>query len=295
MCDAGVRVTHSAVTSQYKTKKPQARKGETGRRVIALIFVTAWTVVLFTALFVKWDTDSTLSVWEHYTNISWSFQAIVYLFILVAQILIASQEDCTCRGEIDTETYAKSTYFLDMIVVMLFWPAYATAWIVYVVVFIIIKHDPELITHLFKIYGGEYEAGTVIVGNELYHSLPVIVNCVVLTLIYPDVMRALYGVRYLASTTYKVLLALWGIYVGPIFFLLLYALVIDYKRVYATEINMAVIVVVVLLVLTLIPGLVYLSLWLALPYYRHSIYHNGGHVDHVVDTGPRATSKPNDS
>jgi hypothetical protein len=257
------------------------------RRGIVLAWILLWAIVMLVALFGKWAMDSTLSVWEHYTNISWFWQAITYLLIFLAQIIAIGMEECPCdRKAADPEGFARATYFLDGVLIGLFWPAYSTAWIVYVVVFIIIGRNPELLTHLFKDYGGDLGAGTVIVGNEVYHSFPVILNTFIALLMLPDLMRSIYVVRYRIPKPYRVFLVLWGIYLGPIFGLVIYSGVVDYQKVYATNTPMWFLVLIVLATLTLIPGSLYVVLWISLPYFPHSVFRIGNHVRAAPDQVP---------
>jgi len=56
------------------------------RRILATIFIGLWVVIMSVAFFGKWAMDGALSVWEHYTNISWFWQLTAYAFILAGEI-----------------------------------------------------------------------------------------------------------------------------------------------------------------------------------------------------------------
>lgn len=247
-----------------------------------MLYIGFWMTVFIVALVDKWITDSSLSVWQHYTNISWFFHAAVYAFIFGGQVAALRYEDCgLCCGrsrQFNHAGFANATYYLDGVLLLMFWPLFATALVVYVVVFIIIYTTPQLLAHLLIEYGGKYTLGQLVVGNELYHSIPVIVDLGLLIAMQADVMRAFYRLCYLLETPYRELVAVWGVYIAPIALIFFYSLVVNYHDVYSTSVSMANLTVTVLLVLTLCAGFFYLVCLLNLPHYRRRIFQAGGHV-----------------
>jgi len=89
--------------------------------------------------------------WEHFTNWAWTLLA-VFLFSTV--FVVRSCVRCA----------AGAAFFL-------FFPLNTIAWFVATTVAVLLLRDPEFITDLFE----EIEPGLVIVGNDVFHVLPVFV------------------------------------------------------------------------------------------------------------------------
>lgn len=89
--------------------------------------------------------------WEHFTNWAWTLLA-VFLFLTV----------CVFR---------ECVRCVSGVVFFLFFPLNTVAWFVATTVAVLLLRDPEFITDLFE----EIEPGLVIVGNDVFHVLPVFV------------------------------------------------------------------------------------------------------------------------
>lgn len=267
-----------------KSLPPKFGPGDEFWRQLILILVLAlWVAVLIAGVAIKWNGSSTLSIWEHFTNIAWCFQAFVYGLMLAVCIVRLVFEAGCCVARCGAETYTETIYYMDTFVAWLWWPIYATAWVVYVVVFVIIGRSPGLITHQLKIYGGKYEINTIILGNELYHSLPVIANCFIALLLFPDLTRAAFTLRYRATPLYRRLALTWGIFGAPASMLFIYLLAVDYQKVYGTDLSVGILVVIALVVLLFTTVLPVLSIWTMLPYLPARVYATDKHIGEIAE------------
>ena len=124
----------------------------------ALIFFVQvfWTIFLWWLAVEKWILFGTYSYFSHLTNIGWTFEALLFTFTL--PFFVASTTPlCNVRSA-------------AACMAACFAPIWLLAWFIAVTVYLLLVHDPEFITDLFE----TIEPGLVIVGNDLFHVIPLI-------------------------------------------------------------------------------------------------------------------------
>lgn len=118
---------------------------------LVLLAHTIWVIFLSFVLVDKLIVGSWIEYIEHFTNWSLTF---LLLFGFLAFIYYPWKPIYRC------------------VMLLLYLPVYGTTWVVYLGVAVIFLLNPDLLLDYFK----RYDAGFVIVANEIFHSLPLIVH-----------------------------------------------------------------------------------------------------------------------
>jgi len=127
--------------------------------VLYLVLQVLWGLVIVSLAVAKINgfAHGTSMFLEHFTNWSWALQGFFYL-ATVAFVVPATPGRCCnvrCAGHVAA---------------LCFLPLNTVVWFVAIAVAVLLFTDPEFITDLFEAMG----AGVVIVGNDVFHVLPVL-------------------------------------------------------------------------------------------------------------------------
>jgi hypothetical protein len=115
-----------------------------------------WTIFLWWLAAEKWALFGTYSYFSHLTNIGWTLEALLFTFTLP---FFVSSTTLLCNVQSAAACMA-----------LCFAPIWLLAWFIAATVYLLLVHDPEFITDLFE----TIEPGLVIVGNDLFHIIPLI-------------------------------------------------------------------------------------------------------------------------
>jgi len=187
------------------------------KQILRTIFHLVIVLIFFLAGFWRAFTESIGDFFIFFTHWSWTFQAIVYLFLFIGLVV---------------PTIWKWITFLFYIAVV------NLAAIVEILVLVAIGIDAGFLLQYSKDYGGEYAFNKVLLGNFLFHSIPV-VTAFFFVFIYWEKLR--FGLHepvrsHRIPWWARLLVALWQIY-GPTFILAgVYFLIFDVQKVYHVHI-----------------------------------------------------------
>ena len=119
--------------------------------VLVLIAHAIWVIFLTFVIVDKLIVGSLHELLEHFTN--WS---LIYVLIF---------------GFLALVTYPWKAIY-SRVLLLLYLPVYGTTWVVYIGVAVIFLCNPDLLIDYFK----RFDPGFVLVANEIFHSLPLIVQ-----------------------------------------------------------------------------------------------------------------------
>lgn len=207
---------------------------------LVLLAHTIWNILLTYVITEKLLVGSLHEFLEHFTN--WS---LTYVLIF---------------GFLTLVTYPWKPIY-SRVLLLLYLPVYGTTWVVYLGVAVIFLCNPDLLIHYFK----RFDPGFVIVANEIFHSLPLIVQTTYgwyhAALIRHSIKRA-YKQSLRLGVDAGVLFVLYQIYF-PVVVIGFYRLLYDPNEVYNVNIPGWAAAVGILIILTVFNGipLLYIITW----------------------------------
>ena len=128
----------------------------------SLISILFWVGVIYKAF-----NDSTLDYLQHFTNWMWTFGAVWYTLDVISMLMIT-----------------RFAEFMNLFV--LWWIYFSNVWVVFWLVFIMLYDNATILTDEFEENGGDYSAGTVLVGDRIFHVIPAVYSLWNLILRIPD-------------------------------------------------------------------------------------------------------------
>lgn len=217
------------------------------RRPLALLWTLAqfaWgTLLFFSAVGKVWREDF-FDYATHYTNWSWTLQFIFYM--------------ATAFGPLAIATYNVAVFrFTNWVIVVLLMPLYGIVWTVALLVSLWLALGTDEINELVSKFG----TPLVMLGNDVYHIVPVIAIVIYILLNAPDVYYALNGALHRTRFTVSVIIGLYFVYVGPLITLLFYISIFDPMAVYKPAFSPLAAAIVAFLGATLISGVPLLIAW----------------------------------
>jgi hypothetical protein len=151
---------------------------------IAFAWSTAqllWGLFLLAVAVWKIATSSILDFINHFTNVSWSWQAFFFLATAFGPVWIAWRMRAPLR-------------FVTFVIAALLMPLFGIIVAVVIVIFILIGTDAGAIVLAFS----QYPPEIVIIGNDFYHVVPVIAFLIYIALNRRHVFYALnLGLQYI--------------------------------------------------------------------------------------------------
>lgn len=204
------------------------------KTLLFAVLQTVWLGVLIGALAYKSSGTESIEIIQHFTNWSWFLQILFYAATLIGYFW---------------------TPLFDISVALGFFAVNGLAWFVYALILAIIAHDEEVILKYTK----DYDAGIVIIANDLFHVAPVI-----FVLLFALVNRALIEKIFVRNTisasdpfalVYS--FSVYQIYGGSIFLVFLYLLFFDPRKVYSFDVNLLGPAAIAIVVLSLVNGIPY--------------------------------------
>ena len=163
--------------------------------------------------------------WEHFTNWIWTIELIFIWATLPAPFVLNGQIDLD--GPVGT--------FVRVVIVALFFPIYATIWVVIVVVSVLLVTDSPFLTEIMV----TVKASLVFLGNDIFHFWPLILWQIGYNyykkLIYLSHNYAFTATGILMDRTRTVIYVAIQVYLVPAFFLGAYNTIFDAKEVYPTK------------------------------------------------------------
>ena len=202
----------------YATK-PGRRKGQLADYGafmfwLRLVLVLAWTGVLLASLIWRGVNESLSDQVSHLTNWSWNIATIFYTLDLLSHL------DPTGKLALVN-------------VLAFFWMTFGLQFVVFWLMFIALKENPNLILDASTMQGGDLPLGTVLDGDRLLHVVPVIVNILYLVLarvLVLDAVNTLCGPR--APLAIQVVYWLYAPFLSAIAPILLYLCAFDPQEIY---------------------------------------------------------------
>lgn len=197
---------------------------------------TLWASLLFGAAFVKILDQGVFDFVRHYTNFSWTLQAFFYLVTAPDPLAISLGVRSLVRLE---------TLFIGIFLM----PLFGVVVLVAVLVIILLATKAQAFIDIFA----EYPSGIVIIGNDVYHFVPVIailfyimfnrrhvfyaLNCALQTIVYHRGGRRHRHHRR-KRYVFSFALYLYQAYFGTLITLLIYSTFFDPRIVYGTDIGL---------------------------------------------------------
>ena len=185
------------------------------RRALALLFTSVWWATLLgVAVFKIYRVQDGLYEYAiHFTNWSWTIQFSFYTLDLVS--------------------YSDSSFrFKSCSLLLYFFVAWGTAWLVYFLVYLLIGLNPAIFENNIDDYG----TSVVLLADRVFHNLPIAANFAYVIINYAQLVLAFAWLREAINGNYCLMAAYTLVYsILPAGLLLLYHLTLDITKVYAIE------------------------------------------------------------
>lgn len=124
---------------------------------VRLLLVVAWAGVLVTSLVWRLAVDEFEDYASHLTNWAWTVAALFYT--------------------IDALSHFEPTGRLALInILVFFWMTFGLSWVVFWLMFLVLKENPDILLEASDRAGGDLPLGTVFDGDRLLHVLPALIN-----------------------------------------------------------------------------------------------------------------------
>ena len=208
--------------------------------IIILIAHTIWVIFLTYVIADKLIVGDIYELLEHFTN--WSLM-LVLTFAFLTLI-----------------TYPWNPIYTKVLL-LLYFQTYGTTWVVYIGVGVIFLCNPDLLIHYFK----RFDPGFVIVANEIFHSLPLIIQTTY-GLYYGGLIRESIKAAYEYSLTWgidaAIFFVIYQVY-SPVLLIGLYSLIFNANEVYNVSIPTWAAAIGIFIVLSVFNGLplLYIITW----------------------------------
>ena len=213
-------------------KKRQQKRSPwtTVEYVIRIGFSLAWGVVTLGVLIGKFVMEDFNSYATHFTNWNWTLTVLFFL----SDVLSHLEGLAYRQNEIGPIRSFLCTYG--------FWTAYGSAWLVFILVFIMFADNSDVFTSLAKPFGGKYSFGFLLNMNTVFHTLPAMAVAVYLYLNERDIVtahreyigsRQVWGIQFLYT---------FGVLLIPILILAVYNMAIDIRKVYGLDTNLGLLI-----------------------------------------------------
>lgn len=223
-------------------------------RSIALLWTqaqSAWGSLMASAALVKIIEFSFFNYLQHYTNWSWTLQAVFYLLTAPGPILLATGARRPMRAVI-------------FVIAVLLMPLWGVVVVVAVLVILMIATEAREIDEVFA----QFPPGRVMLGNDIYHFVPVIGLLIYFALNKRTVFYALNLAMQGRDSEGRVYLSwplfLYQAYGGTAITMLAYNTFFDPRRVYGSDVHVVWCVLAIILSLTIsnaIPLLIAIYGW----------------------------------
>lgn len=129
----------------------------------------------------------------------------------------------------------------DLVILFFLWPIFTVALVVNFVVLAIFYDNPSLLLHLTtECSTGTISAGTVILGNWIYHYFPPFVFLLTFVGLLSDIKAAFVSAAYLYSPLLYGFFVAWNVLLGCIVPFILYIVAVNYQTVYNTDVSVGV-------------------------------------------------------
>ncbi len=161
----------------------------------------------------------------HFTNWSWTFQMVFYFFTLPAPfVLLGLISPANCLAQLS-----------QFILFIGFFPLHGIVWTVMSAVTVLLGTRSPFLRNIFAIYPAEI----VIIGNDLFHTYPVLI-ILIYTIVYHKLLfyalnRFIARRSILDSAARISLLIFYQSYIGAGAALAVYTIIFDPRVVYSTE------------------------------------------------------------
>lgn len=158
-------------------------------RLLMLIFINAiWLIILWAGVAAKAFSDSSYDYVRHYTNWMWTIGTIYYTLDFIGLLM-------------ESRT-------MEMIILLIpWWIVFSNINIVFWLTFVMVYDNPGTITDNFEENGGDLYAGTVLLGDKIFHILPLVMAYFNLFLRIPDFIEiydGLFGSNYKGEDTERI-------------------------------------------------------------------------------------------
>lgn len=211
---------------------------------IGTVIILTWFFLISIAAILKIVEGGFAAYFSHFTNWAWTLGIFFFGSIAAAPFI---------KVGLLRPNSILGIYTL-LVLALLFFPLWGIAWTVLVVVSVLLITNSPFLLEFFA----NNPPGFVFIGNEIFHFWPVL--ALVITYIFID--KALfYALNWFVLTLgiannpcTMVLFILSEVYIGALFFLLLYNLAFNANDIYQTDIPFVYGLVVVLITLTIASG-----------------------------------------
>lgn len=207
--------------SSYAPPSPLEQAGRARALAIAISTLQLfWATLMLAAALFKLFEFGVLSYTMHYTNWSWTLQLAFYFGSALAPIAVAFRE----RGALRMA--------LRVFVAVVFVPLNGVVFVVAALVMVLLVTRSQFLAAYFA----EHAPSFVMLGNDVYHFLPVIALLIYLIINWRFVA---YSVNWLLRDGERWLMVLYLAFGGTAITLLAYAVFFDPRVVYSTDIGYA--------------------------------------------------------
>ena len=205
------------------------------KRALLLIFIIVWLLALYSAAILKITSDGFHSYFMHFTNWNWTIHIIFF----------------------SSELYALFTgheWHRIINLIVFFWIVNGTSWLVFWLVFLMIRDNPDAILGLIKEKGGPYEAWVVLDGHALSHVLIIVTLLVYSMLVWRHLID---GVIFMVGRKIRSrAFALASMMLYPLLIIGLYITFFDFQTIYGLSTHLAwimLLAVAVVLIFNVLP------------------------------------------
>lgn len=196
--------------------------------IIVLIFIAGGAF--------RWFTEPFGVYWQFFTHWSWTLQTLVYVATLI--------------GRLWHPLFLWSVFLFFMAMFALLWFVLALVWIA-------ISIDANFILQFTKDHGGSYGANTVLIGNSIYHTVPVLAALIFLLMYWRLLKHALHAPARKSPLHLRLAVMVYQIYSLPALITVVYWLSFDVHDIYNVDIPDWVGWIALLLICTVVNGIVY--------------------------------------
>lgn len=211
-------------------------------KILAVIIFALWAIIIFILGIGKLVTDGFGTYAQHFTNWQWSIQGFFFLFDVLT-------------------VFDRTGYFSFYLVSFAFWLTNGVTWIVFILIFIVLGENPDLLINMSNRGTGTLSLGVILNMDRVFHVLPAFMILLYMFLRRDKIAFSMYffmndndsgiGGRLAYSFTNMF---------GPILYSLFYFSINNVNEVYGITMNMGFVILIgigVLVVFNLLPFMLF--------------------------------------
>lgn len=209
---------------------------------LAYVAFFLWTILVFLLGIGKLSLDGFGGYAIHFTNWQWTIQGFFFLTDILS-------------------LFDKTGFYTFYVVTIGFWLTNGVTWVVFVLIFVVLGENPDLLINMSDRGTGTLSLGLIMDFDRVFHVLPALMIFLYLFLRRDKIAFNSYFFMNNHDNDWGIQLAYAGISMGStIYFALIYFAITDVNKVYGITLNIGYIMLIgiaVLVIFNLIPFMVF--------------------------------------